>query len=342
MSKKILSVMLALVLVLSALGTVALAAGVPYEDEESTYSQTWELGTPVQIDDNTWTVEVSLTTDYPTGTIQFVVEETDPSNAIKLEKAEAGSALYYSANISKNSAGKVLIVPKMTAGTNTVKAQAINGVIAKLTYSYTGTGSATIAIKDDAKTADNEGGSLIAVRVPSENLVSTNVVAGQIVNGVGTAQVIGTAPAADPELVPVEGSTGYVDKDRMYVYGVDVGADPLDYFEAVNGYIEMSEGSASATNGTGATLTLYTESGEVFEEYTLIIFGDVSGDGDVTVTDTNGVTQHANGISVLENEVKIFAGDVSADGDITVTDTNGVTQHANGISNLIPNPWAAA
>ncbi len=337
MSKKILSVMLALVLVLSALGTVAFAAGTTYEDEESTYSQTWELGTPVDNGDGTWSVEVSLTTDYPTGAIQFVVEETDPSNAITLTKVEAGTALYYTANISKNSAGKVLIVPKMVEGTNTVAAKAINGVIAKLTYSYTGTGSATIAIKDDAKADGNEGGTLIAVRVPDENLVSSNVVAGQIVNGVGDAQTIG-AVAADPVLSGVNG--GVVDTENGYVYGVPAGTEDLTaFFTVENGTFEMVANDGGYTNGTGATLVVKDNDSNEFATYTLIIFGDVNGDASITATDAATIEAASLGAE-MSTVAYAFAADVNGDDAITATDAATVEAASLG-GEITVNPYAA-
>ncbi len=342
MSKKLISVMLALVLVLSALGTVAFAAGTSYEDEESAYSQTWELGTPVDNGDGTWSVDVLLTTDYPTGAIQFIVEETDPGDVVTLKSVVAGDALYYDAQISKNSSGKVLIVPDADADISLVNAQAIDGVIATLTYTYAGTGSASIIIVDDPKSADNASGSLIALRVPGGNLVSSNVVAGQIVNGVGEAQVIGTV-AADPELIAKDGTTGYVDADRMYVYGVPAGADPLNYFEATNnGYIEMSTGDASATNGTGATLTLYKDSTKatVVATYTLVIFGDVNGDGNILAGDSTVILNHVSTAAPLTGAF-LFAADVNADGNVLAGDSTVVLNHVSTAAIIAANVWAA-
>lgn len=345
MSKKIISVMLALVLVLSTLATVAFAAGVTFEELDaeglSTNTQTWSLGEPKDNGDGTYSVDVTLTTNYPTGAIQFLVEETDPDNAITLTGVTVGSAITYDAEASKNSSGLVVIVPQTTVDTSLITAPVIDGVVATLTYTYAGSGSAQIAIKNDPLKEDNAAGTLIAARMGNGNIVGTDFIAGQTVLSTGEARTIGAA--ADPELIAKAGTTGYVDAARSYVYGVPASSNPLNYFEATNGgYIEMSEGTASATNGTGATLTLYKDSTKatVIATYTLVIFGDVNGDGYVLSDDSTSVLNHAANAITLTG-APLFAADVSADGYVLSDDSTAILNHAANAAPISANVWAA-
>lgn len=139
------------------------------------------------------------------------------------------------------------------------------------------------------------------------------------------------------------GTTGYVDEYRKYVYGVKEGHNPLNYFEPINAtnYIEMSQGTAQSgvTNATGSVLTVYNDStkSEVLATYTLIIFGELDGDGVVTVGDFGYVQYHVAGkTSNLTTNEKLFAADVTADGVLDKYDENRILKHVVA-HKLIPN-----
>ena len=139
------------------------------------------------------------------------------------------------------------------------------------------------------------------------------------------------------------GTTGYVDEYRKYVYGVKEGHNPLNYFEPINAanYIEMSQGTAQSgvTNATGSVLTIYNDSSksEVLATYTLIIFGELDGDGVVTVGDFGCVQYHVAGkTSNLTTNEKLFAADVTADGVLDKYDENRILKHVVA-HKLIPN-----
>ena len=92
MSKKILSVALALIFVISTFAFSAFAiSGVTYEDEGAGYTQTWALEA-TDNGDGTWTVDVLLTADYYVGAIQFVALNSNPAGAV-LTNVEAGDDL---------------------------------------------------------------------------------------------------------------------------------------------------------------------------------------------------------------------------------------------------------
>jgi hypothetical protein len=138
------------------------------------------------------------------------------------------------------------------------------------------------------------------------------------------------------------GTTGYVDEGRKYVYGVKECHNPLSYFELINAtnYIEMSQGTAQSgvTNGTGSVLTVYSDSSksEVLDTYTLIIFGDVDGDGIITVNDYTDLQLYNLGRYPNITDDRLFSADVIADGVLDKYDEHKILLHA-AAQKLIPN-----
>lgn len=331
MSKKILSVVLALVLVMTTFAVCAFAVGgTGYEDKDSTYTQTWALGEPVDNGNGTWSVDVILKANYYVGAISFVVTNSNPTAAV-LKTVTKGAALTYEANIQKNSkSGLVAIIPEPIDESEKGVDLTAGGVIATLTYTLADGESAQLAIANDPKTATSTGGDLIAARLSDNNLTTATMIYGQTVTSVGDSVNLGNA-AADPVLSGVD--TGVVDAENGYVYGVPAGADANAYFAVADGSFELSG------NGTGATLVVKTTSGDVFATYTLIIFGDVNGDGAITATDAATIEAASLGAS-MSSDANAFAADVNSDGSITATDAATVEAASLGGA-ITVNPYAA-
>ncbi len=151
-----------------------------------------------------------------------------------------------------------------------------------------------------------------------------------------------------PELGVVSGSTGafgdiVTDEAGVktgYIYGVDAGGDVNAYFELVDpsaGTVKWTASAGGSTNGTGAVATVKDNNGNEVAVYTLVIFGDVNGDGAITATDGNAVNSAALGGSI-EAGAKAFAADVNGDAAITATDGNAVNSAALGGS-ISVNPF---
>ena len=141
-----------------------------------------------------------------------------------------------------------------------------------------------------------------------------------------------------------DGTTGYVDTNRMYIYGVKEKTNPLDYFEGVKStyVLEMNQGNAQSgvVNGTGSVLTVYEDDtkAKVLANYILIIFGDADGDGLIRAND------YTNIMNIYKNAVKTekefeFASDVTADGKIDETDADRILPHAATLKLIAPNVW---
>ena len=347
-TRKILSVVLALVMVFSVL-SVSASAAANYESEEDLaefgYNQVWEI----KEDENDGsesivTVNVYLTTNYPTGSIQFVVNNTNPAAAVlDYENVALGSGITYAAEIKANANGKVLIVPETTA--DTVTAPTLdNALVATLKYTV-GTGSATLTIKDDEKTAETPAGTLIAARMDDGDIVTGNPVVGQPATVTGEVNIGATAAA--PELVAIDGTIGVVDRTRTtidadngiecdgYLYGVD----PYDayetvdtVFEVLNGSMEIVANEAGSECGTGTMVKVLDNDGNVVETYVLIIFGDVNGDGEANDVDCGDIDLHS--AYMLNDDTgrllayQEFAGDVNVDGEATDLDAGDIDLHS--------------
>lgn len=79
------------------------------------------------------------------------------------------------------------------------------------------------------------------------------------------------------------GST--VDNEEKFIYGIDEGVEDLDeYVRVLNGTLEYTETDDGF--GTGTTVTVLNEEGAVVDTYTVVIFGDVNGDGYVDGQDS--------------------------------------------------------
>lgn len=348
-TRKLLSVVIALMMVVSMFAMTANAAYY-FESEEdaANYTQTWALSEPVDNGDGTYTVDVSLTTNYATGPIQFVLTNTNTSVAA-IQSVTIGSAIpaEYNATVSASKEkGKVMFLYD-TSSVATIEGVEIDGVIATVVYTYSGSGSATIAIDDNAKSATNVGGTLIAARMSNGDVVTGDPITGQTVDA-GNEVIIGSAAQA-PTLGVIDGTIGVIDTTRTtmgdydaetvtgYIYGVEpeYGETVLDVFEVVgDGELEIVANDAGSEAGTGTIVNVLDLDGNVVETYVLIIFGDVNGDGMATADDVIVSELHdgymyeegADGMRICATEM-IFAGDVNIDGDITADDVIIVELH---------------
>ena len=352
-TRKLLSVLVALMMVVSMFAIVANAAG--YEDEETAaeYTQDWALSEPVDNGDGTWSVDVLLTTNYGTGPIQFVLTNSDTSVAA-IKSVTLGDAITYDATVSVSKAkGKVMIIAD-TTGLKTVEAEAIDGVIATVVYTYAGEGSAEIAIDNNPKSATNVAGTLIAARMSDDNLVTGDPITGQTVT-VGESVIIGGGAAEAPTLGVIDGTIGVIDTTRQdmycdesgfgmgdatftgYIYGVEpeMFEDVYSVFEVVgDGELEIIATEAGSEAGTGTIVNVLDLDGNVVETYVLVIFGDVNGDGMIDAVDAGDIELHdgwayemsSNGMR-MEYAYQVFAGDVCVDESLDAVDAGDIELH---------------
>ena len=118
--------------------------------------------------------------------------------------------------------------------------------------------------------------------------------------------------------------------------GLNVGT-LLSGFSVTNGSIALVNASGQAKNGgvaaTGDVLQLKNTGGDVVNRYSIILYGDVSCDGDVTILDLLMVQRHLLGLSSLQGTAAT-AGDASKEGGITILDLLMVQRHLLGLSSI--------
>ncbi len=351
MSKKILSVVIALSLVFGCFAVVSnAAASFGFEDADATYTQTWELSEPTDNGDGTWTVNVLLTANYSVGPIQFQVNNTNNTGAV-LTNAVAGSAIpsNWNARVTKsNTSGKVVITPNPTDdavyGINNPSA----AVVAVLTYTVADGATAQINIVNAPKTELTPGGTLIAARLSDTNIVTGTPIVGQTVASAGSTRNLGAVASVPPELVVIDGAVGAVDTSHTdidadvegttcdgYIYiDAEDNGDTIDsVYEVVgDGELVIVANNQGVENGTGAMAQVVDLDGNVVAEYILIVFGDVNGDGIADVLDAAEIEMHAS--YMLNDETgrlltyQAFAGDTNCDTEADVLDAAEIEMHA--------------
>ncbi len=328
-SRKVLGALLALVMVLSVLSISAFAVGATSYEEDTSYTQSWSLGTPVSKGGTTYEIQVMLSTNYPVGPIAFKLEGANVTGVV------AGSEYYADILSTTSDTGKVLMIPNTT---DTVPVKSANGHVATVTYT-TNNANGVVTIANDPKNSSSPDGSLVAARCTAGTVNASDFVVGQVAYVDG--QTVNPPAVETPTLTGVNG--GFVDETRGYVYGVPAAtADVTTYF-STTGHIEMVASAAGSKNGTGATLNLYTDSskGTLVKSYTLVIFGDVDGDGVIGLPDAGIIQSAANYVTAGLEGVVAFAADVDADAAVGLPDAGIVQSYANYVtSSITVNPWA--
>lgn len=338
MSKKILSVMLALVFVVSAFAVSAFAVGgTAVDPEAATKTQAWALSDPTG--DGPYSVDVTLDANYKVGAIQFKVDGADAVlTDVALNADVFGADWEDNYDVDFTDDGLVIIIP--TPGSAAKQGPDLTGgkKIVTLTYELAeGKTSAKIAIKNDPKAEGNIGGSLIAVRMSDDSLTTGTLYYGQTVTSVGTEKTLGSAAAEPADLVATAtGATAgvVVDANKFasanydgVVYGIpllDAGATKVvdanyktyyaTYLTASNGgSLEFTKTPYVArpnSYGTGTVITVKNADGTVSKTYVVVLFGDTTGDGAIDKNDVSAINNAVNG-TALKSDIVLMAANVA-------------------------------
>ena len=129
---------------------------------------------------------------------------------------------------------------------------------------------------------------------------------------------------ADVKLIAQEGSTTVIDEENKMIYGLEFSVTQAgllaEYLDVDgNGTIKIVTTSYVGTGTKVQVINNYT--GEVDAEYSIVIFGDVDGDGTVTLDDIRAIKGHATGAAEFaEGSAQMLAGDVDGDGIVDMQD----------------------
>lgn len=156
------------------------------------------------------------------------------------------------------------------------------------------------------------------------------------VTSTGSKTLYAVWAALSCDLVAKAGSTAVIDNENHYIYGLYFSPDEQTLNEQYlqvegNGHLEYNY---RGYIGTGTEVSLVNDyTGEVDATYTIVIFGDIDGDGLVTNNDiTLMKSLNSYTISYEDEAYRIFAADLFADGSINNSD---ITIAKNMNSNIV-------
>lgn len=149
--------------------------------------------------------------------------------------------------------------------------------------------------------------------------------------------IYGLTYILEPGIVPIPDSsydmygnplTPIVNNIRRFVYGLPEGGLRGSFLNSIGGASTNIIPTAQGF-GTGTRVRLVFNS-IVISTYTVVVFGDVNGDGNIDGGDSGMIVDYANYLyNWTPNPDKRFAGDVNGDGNIDDVDADIVTECLN-------------
>jgi len=149
-------------------------------------------------------------------------------------------------------------------------------------------------------------------------------------------QVPGPGDNPEPGKNPTITSSKYTIKNSN-ITGLSTNLNVSTFLSNIsvqNGTVQLvsydGKAKTSGVLATGDKLQLrYKDSGSIYNTYNIVIYGDVNGDGDITIIDLLRVQKHLLNTSKLSGAF-LTAADVSKDGAVTILDLLRVQKHLLG------------
>ena len=204
-----------------------------------------------------------------------------------------------------------LVVP------NSVSSVTVNALAYAATTSITGTGVKMLSV----------GANSVTVKATAEDGTGRNY------------RILITREAAPVQETSV--SSDVLKFNKGFVYGIrefDTVEEVLSDLSVTNGFAEIYSASGdkkSGTVGTGDLLKIFDSEGDNIKmEYTIVVFGDITGDGVVSSLDYLCVKKYINGYFPLA-ETEFAAADVDGNGTINSADYIKIKKYIGGTVALI-------
>lgn len=348
-SKKILSLALALVM---ALGVLTMGVFAAKTTPTATFTVSASPSEVATGDEVTITVKANATETFYAGPMSLPIEYDKSLFEYVADSATVANIYGESTTKSavKAEAGKLTVA--LTPSTSgAVTAPDLNGAnLTVLTFKLKAigsTGSSTVAIANDQKTAANIGGKFYCGSFDSANPKTAELTEiGQTLNrvsatisykggAVGTPELVLTARGT--EMGTVIDRTSTCNDYAGYVYGIDTlndGEDILDFIKTDVGSVEVVENENGVVS-TGATIVLKNAAGEVVETYVFVYFGDVNGDGMIDLADSDMIESSAAFIEeIVEGTATFMSTDVEVDGMLDLSDSDAIEAQCVFITDL--------
>lgn len=347
-SKKILSLALALVM---ALGVLTMGVFAAKTTPTATFTVSASASEVANGDEVTITVKANATETFYAGPMSLPIEYD--SSLFEYVADSATVTNIYGAGATKSAVkaekGKltVALTPSTSGAVTAPNLNGANLIVLKFKLKAIGsTGSSTVAIADDQKTAANIGGKFYCGSFDSADPKTAELTEmGQTLNRV-SATISYAGAVGTPELILTDTGTEagtVIDRTTTcndyagYIYGVDTindGADILGYVTTNVGSVEVVENENGVVS-TGATIVLKDAAGKVLETYVFVYFGDVNGDGLVDLDDSGLIEAKEAYLSdIEEGTAQYIASDVTCDGVVDLDDSGLIEAKEAYLSDL--------
>lgn len=329
-SKKILSLALAFVMALSVLTMGVFAAKTTPTATFTVSSSASEVATG---DIVTITVKANATENFYAGPMSLPIEYD--ASLFEYVADSATVADIYGAGTTTSAvnteAGKltVALTPSTSGAVTAPNLSGANLTVLTFKLKAIGsTGSSTVAIANDQKTAANINGKFYCGSFDGADPKTAELTEmGQTLNRVDTT-ISYKGAAVEPADLAIKSefaSSGIIiDTHKTFggkfagvVYGFDLGgAVPKAAFytarlEATNGgsieVVKTPYVKRPASYGTGTTVVVKNADGSVAKTYVIVILGDINGDGKIMSSDTQMIYNHINNLGKITDEVQIMA-----------------------------------
>jgi uncharacterized repeat protein (TIGR02543 family) len=142
-------------------------------------------------------------------------------------------------------------------------------------------------------------------------------------------------------LIADSGSTTVINTGDNFIYGLKPGLTKADFesnFISINGNGRLAYTPDNGVLGTGTKVELIDNStGAVLQTYTIVIFGDVNGDGNIDSIDAGvmvDVQNYSTTWDPVANAYYYKAGDLNGDGNIDSIDAGLTVDFQNYMVNI--------
>lgn len=143
------------------------------------------------------------------------------------------------------------------------------------------------------------------------------------------------------KLVVREGSTTIINSQTNFVYGLKNNLTKADFengFVRISGDVKLEYELVAGAFGTGTKVKLvYNTTRSVLVTYTIVIFGDVNGDGNIDAIDAGVLVDYENATNswdALADAARYKATDVNGDGNIDSIDAGILVDIENNLRTI--------
>lgn len=345
-SRRLIAAVLAIVVTCGCLSITAHAAGTPNGNESMQVVVKTDVSLAYPGD--YVTVTLNITNNYFASSMRFPVLfsadifEIDEAN-LNLQKLGqlttvtgnlnsniTGNSAFYPAGYSSGDYGVILV--QWTGTSNAGMFGCYNRPLGEDCISF------QLRLKDNA---DGAGTILIpsesnlfyrqAMNDPADGTTTYSMLPAACPLTFTPAQI--TAQFQAPDLEAFPDSDTVIDKSENLIYGLSLGLVSLEnHVVPIGGATFEVEKSSEFICGTGTVVNVMIN-GNVYRSYTVVIFGDTNGDGNIDGVDAGSLVDYENqraSWAPATNAYYLIAGDVNRDGNIDSVDAGMLVDTENG------------